>query len=100
MAPVLYALPAQPPQACITFVCVVRQQQGHAVLRRGTVIGILKAFLGLSGSFFTTVYVSFLDPDAVSFLMMLAIVPSAIVLTCSCFVNYVPYIQVEPHTKV
>ncbi|KAK9916344.1 hypothetical protein WJX75_001567 [Coccomyxa subellipsoidea] len=66
---------------------------------RGTVIGILKAFLGLSGSFFTTVYVSFLDPDAVSFLMMLAVVPSAIVLTCLCFVNYVPYIQVEPHTK-
>lgn len=75
-------------------------EQGHAVRCRGTVIGILKAFLGLSGSFFTTVYVSFLDPDAVSFLMMLAVVPSAIVLTCLCFVNYVPYIQVEPHTKV
>ena len=25
---------------------------------RGTVIGILKSFLGLSGSFFTTIYVS------------------------------------------
>ncbi len=70
------------------------------MLRRGTVIGILKAFLGLSGSFFTTVYVSFLDPDAASFLLMLAVVPSAIVLACTLFINYVPYIQVEPHTKV
>jgi len=64
------------------------------------VIGILKAFLGLSGSFFTTVYVSFLDPNAISFLLMLAIVPSAIVLACTLFINYVPYIQIEPHTKV
>lgn len=68
--------------------------------RRGTVIGVLKAFLGLSGSFFTTVYVSFLDPDAVSFLLMLALVPAAVVLACTPFINYVPYIQVEPHTKV
>ena len=63
-------------------------------------IGVLKAFLGLSGSFFTTIYVSFLDPDAVSFLLMLALVPSAIVVACTPFINYVPYIQVEPHTKV
>ena len=67
---------------------------------RGTVIGVLKAFLGLSGSFFTTIYVSFLDPDAVAFLLMLAAVPGAIVLACTLFINYVPYIQVEPHTKV
>lgn len=63
-------------------------------------IGVLKAFLGLSGSFFTTVYVSFLDPDAVAFLLMLALVPCAVVLACTPFINYVPYIQVEPHTKV
>ncbi len=66
---------------------------------RGTVIGVLKAFLGLSGSFFTTIYVSFLEPDAVAFLLMLAAVPGAIVLACTLFINYVPYIQIEPHTK-
>ena len=67
---------------------------------RGTVIGVLKSFLGLSGSFFTTIYVSFLEPDAASFLLLLAIVPSAIVLACTLVINFVPYIQVEPHTKV
>ena len=67
---------------------------------RGTVIGILKSFLGLSGSFFTTIYVSFLEPDATSFLLLLAVVPSAIVLVCTFVINFVPYIQVEPHTKV
>ncbi|CAL5227480.1 g10457 [Coccomyxa viridis] len=66
---------------------------------RGTVIGVLKSFLGLSGSFFTTIYVSFLEPDAASFLLLLAIIPSAIVLTCTLVINFVPYIQVEPHTK-
>ena len=66
---------------------------------RGTVIGVLKAFLGLSGSFFTTIYVSFLEPDAVAFLLMLAAVPAGIVLACTLFINYVPYIQIEPHTK-
>ncbi|CAK0754435.1 hypothetical protein CVIRNUC_002297 [Coccomyxa viridis] len=66
---------------------------------RGTVIGILKSFLGLSGSFFTTIYVSFLEPDATSFLLLLAVVPSAIVLVCTFVINFVPYIQVEPHTK-
>jgi hypothetical protein len=70
------------------------------MLCRGTVIGILKAFLGLSGSFFTTIYVSFIEPDAVSFLLMLAVIPAAVVLACTFFVNYVPYIQIEPHTKV
>lgn len=68
--------------------------------RRGTIIGILKSFLGLSGSFFTTIYVSFLEPDAVSFLLLVAIVPSTIVLACTFVINLVPYVQVEPHTKV
>lgn len=78
----------------------LQSQTSAAAGRRGTVIGVLKAFLGLSGSFFTTVYVSFLEPDATAFLLMLALLPSAIVLACTLFINYVPYIQVEPHTKV
>lgn len=66
---------------------------------RGTVIGILKALLGLSASAYTTVYVAFLEPDASKFLLLLAIGPSAVALLCVPFVNFVPFIQVEPHTK-
>ncbi|KAK9831891.1 hypothetical protein WJX81_006335 [Elliptochloris bilobata] len=66
---------------------------------RGTVIGILKAFLGLSASAYVTLYVSFLDPNAIAFVLMLAILPALLCLLCSPFINYVPYIQVEPHTK-
>ena len=67
---------------------------------RGTVIGILKAMLGLSASAYTTIYVAFLDPDATSFLLLLAVGPSAVALLCLPFINFVPFIQVEPHTKV
>ncbi|KAK9813424.1 hypothetical protein WJX73_007856 [Symbiochloris irregularis] len=66
---------------------------------RGTVIGILKALLGLSASAYTTIYVAFLEPDAVSFLLLLAIGPSVVALLCVPFINFVPFIQVEPHTK-
>ena len=67
---------------------------------RGTVIGILKAFLGLSASAYITIYVSFLEPDALRFLLLLAIAPTAVALLASPFINYVPFIQIEPHTKV
>lgn len=66
---------------------------------RGTVIGILKAFLGLSASAYITIYVSFIEPDAIKFLKILAIAPSAVALFASVFINYVPFIQIEPHTK-
>lgn len=66
---------------------------------RGTVIGILKAFLGLSASAYITIYVSFIEPDAIKFLKILAIAPSAVALFASMFINYVPFIQIEPHTK-
>ena len=69
------------------------------VLCRGTVIGILKALLGLSASIYTTLYVAFLEPDEPKFLLMLAIGPSLIALCVAPFINFVPFIQVEPHTK-
>jgi hypothetical protein len=78
----------------------VQRLQKVVLIGRGTVIGILKAFLGLSASMYTTIYISFLDPDAVKFLLLLAIGPAATVLLMAVFINYVPYIQVEPHTKV
>ncbi|KAK9856798.1 hypothetical protein WJX84_010738, partial [Apatococcus fuscideae] len=66
---------------------------------RGTVIGILKALLGLSASVYTTIYFAFFEPKSIRFLLALAIGPSAIALTFMIFLNHVPYIQVEPHTK-
>ena len=71
---------------------------GH--VHRGTVIGILKAFLGLSASAYITIYVSFLEPNAITFLLVLAVVPASVALAASLFINYVPFIQIEPHTKV
>jgi hypothetical protein len=66
---------------------------------RGTVIGILKAFLGLSASAYITIYVSFIEPDAIKFLKILALAPTAVALFASVFINFVPFIQIEPHTK-
>ena len=63
-------------------------------------IGILKAFLGLSASTFTALYICFLDGEPTKFLVLLAITPTLVALCCCLFVNYVPFIQVEPHTKV
>jgi hypothetical protein len=44
--------------------------------------------------------VSFIEPDAIKFLKILALAPTAVALFSSLFINYVPFIQVEPHTKV
>lgn len=63
-------------------------------------IGILKAMLGLSASIYTAIYVAFLDPDSVTFLLLLAILPSLLALCCVPFINKVPFIQTELHTKV
>lgn len=62
-------------------------------------IGILKAFLGLSASAYITIYVSFLEPNAIKFLLVLAVAPVSVALVASLFINYVPFIQIEPHTK-
>lgn len=56
--------------------------------------------LGLSASVYTAIYVAFLDPHSVSFLLLLAILPSFLALGCVIFINRVPFIQSEPHTKV
>lgn len=56
--------------------------------------------LGLSASIYTAIYVAFLDPDSVTFLLLLAILPSLLALICVPFINKVPFIQTELHTKV
>lgn len=65
---------------------------------RGAVIGILKAFLGLSASMYTTLYMT-LCSQPLEFLRLLATVPPLIALTCSLGVHLVPFRQFEPHSK-
>lgn len=57
---------------------------------RGTVIGILKSFLGLSASIYSSIYITTFAPDAVAFLRFLAIVPPLVVLCAGFFINFVP----------
>lgn len=56
--------------------------------------------LGLSASVYTAIYVAFLDPHSLTFLLLLGILPSLLALVCALFINKVPFIQTEPHTKV
>ena len=67
---------------------------------RGFVVGILKSFLGLSASIYTSVYIAAFEPDAVSFLLMLAIVPPVLCMILALFINYVPFVEAseELHT--
>ena len=53
------------------------------------VAGILKAFVGLSGSVFTTVYVGAFKPRMGSFIVFLALGPPALGLLGLVFVNRV-----------
>lgn len=60
---------------------------------RGLAVGVLKSFLGLSSSIYTSIYVALFQPDAVRFLLMLAIVPPVLGLLLSAALNYVPYVE-------
>lgn len=50
-------------------------------LSRGTVVGAMKGMVGLSAAIFTQVYTAFLAPNQSSFLLLLAVMPTGIVLT-------------------
>lgn len=67
---------------------------------RGLAVGVLKSFLGLSSSIYTSVYVVLFEPDAVRFLLMLAIVPPVLSLLLSLALNYVPFVEAsERHSS-
>ena len=51
--------------------------------------GILKAFVGLSGSVFTTVYMGAFKPRMGAFMLFLALVPPTLGLLGMCLVNHV-----------
>jgi hypothetical protein len=60
---------------------------------RGFVVGVLKSFLGLSSSVYTSIYVAFFEPDAVAFLLLLALLPTVLSALLSKGLNYVPYVE-------
>ena len=61
---------------------------------RGWVIGIIKSSIGLSGGLYSIVFFQGLfHGDAAGFLRFLSWGPSLVVLLCTPFVNYVPYVQ-------
>ncbi|DBA83628.1 hypothetical protein WJX77_000101 [Trebouxia sp. C0004] len=60
---------------------------------RGTVVGLLKACVGLSASVYTSIYVGFEEPDAITYLLYLAFIPAIVVMCSIPFINFVPYTQ-------
>ncbi len=44
---------------------------------------------------YTSLYVGFLQPDTLGFLIFIAVVPTAVVLIAACFVNFVPFTQAK-----
>ena len=44
---------------------------------------------------YTSLYVGFLQPDTLGFLLFIAVVPTAVVLIAACFVNHVPFTQAK-----
>ncbi|KAF8069613.1 Dclre1a [Scenedesmus sp. PABB004] len=60
---------------------------------RGFVVGVLKSFLGLSSSLYTSIYMAYFEPDAAAFLLMLALVPSAVTGVLSFCLNHVPFVE-------
>ena len=60
---------------------------------RGTVVGIVKAAVGLSASLYTAAYTGFLQPRADLFLIFLALVPVGVIVVSLPLINFVPYVQ-------
>jgi hypothetical protein len=57
---------------------------------RGTVVGILKGFVGLSAAIFAQVYVALLSSNSTLLLLFLAVVPTAVCLASMLLVRPVP----------
>eukprot|EP00850_Spirogloea_muscicola_P007158 SM000035S13138 [mRNA] locus=s35:786407:788958:+ [translate_table: standard] len=57
---------------------------------RGTVVGLMKGFIGLSGAIFTQIYTAAYAPDQESFLLLVAWLPSLVALAVLLFIRVVP----------
>jgi MFS family permease len=61
---------------------------------RGTVVGLIKASVGLSAALYSTLYSGFLAPrGADSFLLLAGTAPACVALAAAPFINLVPYEQ-------
>jgi MFS family permease len=60
---------------------------------RGTVVGFLKAFLGLSASLWALPYAALLAPNVDSYLLLLAIAPATVIVLASLLVSHVPFVE-------
>lgn len=52
--------------------------------------GVLKSLVGLSASVYTSIYVAAFRPDALSFLLLIAVAPTALGLCAMPFFNALP----------
>ncbi|CAK9194291.1 unnamed protein product [Sphagnum jensenii] len=71
---------------------------------RGTVVGILKGFVGLSAAIFTQIFSSLLSSDPNALLLLLAIGPTVVSLAAMLFIRPVPpkaqqVLDPEEHTN-
>ncbi|KAI5078982.1 hypothetical protein GOP47_0006653 [Adiantum capillus-veneris] len=73
---------------------------------RGTIVGFLKGFVGLSGAIFMQIFFSLLDKNAVHLLLFLAVGPTLLCLLCMGFIRPVKtspagasYAEVEEEQK-
>lgn len=61
---------------------------------RGTIVGIMKASVGLSASLYSISYTCGFEPHADQFLLFVAVMPAVIVLFIGIpLMNFVPYVQ-------
>ena len=66
---------------------------------RGTVVGLVKACIGLSASLYTAWYNGYFLGDPGAFMLFLAFVPSIVTLCLMPLVNFVPYLQKSELSK-
>jgi MFS family permease len=64
--------------------------------RRGTIVGIVKCITGLSGGMYAQIYMGFLAPRTLSFVLMAAV--SNLVLNFS-MAFFLPVVPADPHEK-
>ena len=63
----------------------------NAGAERALAAGLVKSLLGLGAAVFSQVYVAFMKPDAVSYVLLLAVAPLCISALCAPFVMRVPH---------
>ncbi|GBG85457.1 hypothetical protein CBR_g40099 [Chara braunii] len=69
--------------------CVVTSMRNFPMFR-GTVMGLLKSQVGLSGAVFTVLYKAFISPDTSGFLLLVAVLPASAMLLLAHTIRHFP----------